>query len=79
MTKGRIVFATGTIDKKIRAFDASTGNLLWEYELPAAGSAPPSTYEIDGTQYIVVMATGGIFAGFRDHSDAIVAFKLREP
>ena len=78
VTKGGIVVATGTIDKKIRVFDASTGNQLWEYELPAAGSAPPTTYEIDGTQYIIVMATGGIFAGFRDHSDAIVAFKLKK-
>jgi quinoprotein glucose dehydrogenase len=79
VTKGGLVFATGTIDKKIRAFDAATGTQLWEYELPASGSAPPSTYEIDGTQYIVVIASGGIYAGFNDHSDTIVAFKLENP
>jgi quinoprotein glucose dehydrogenase len=76
VTGAGLVFATGTIDRKIRALDADTGTQLWEYELPAAGSAPPSTYEIDGTQYLVVVATGGIFAGFKDRSDTIMAFKL---
>jgi quinoprotein glucose dehydrogenase len=75
-TKGQLIFATGTVDKKIRAFDATSGKQLWDYDLPAAGSAPPSTYEIDGIQYLIVVATGGIFPGFQDHSDAIMAFKL---
>jgi quinoprotein glucose dehydrogenase len=75
-TKGGIVFATGTVDQKVRAFDADSGGQLWSYDLPAAGSAPPMTYEIDGVQYLVVVASGGIFAGFKDRSDTIVAFKL---
>ena len=78
VTKGGLVFATGTIDKKIRAYDSATGDQLWDYDLPAAGSAPPSTYEIGGTQYIVVVATGGWYAEFKGHSDTIIAFKLRE-
>jgi quinoprotein glucose dehydrogenase len=76
VTKGGVVFATGTIDQKVRAFDSKSGVQLWSYDLPAAGSAPPTTYELDGVQYLVVVASGGIFAGFKDHSDAIVAFKL---
>jgi quinoprotein glucose dehydrogenase len=76
VTKGGIVFATGTIDQKLRAYDSSSGDQLWEHDLPAAGSAPPATYEIDGIQYLVVVATGGIYAGFKDHSDTIMAFKL---
>ena len=75
-TKGGLIFATGTIDKKVRAYDAATGAQLWEYEMPAAGSAPPATYELNGTQYLLVVASGGIFAGFKDHADAIMAFKL---
>ena len=75
VTKGGLVFATGTIDKKVRAFDAKSGAQLWDYDLPAAGSAPPATYEVDGVQYLVVVATGGIFLGFT-HSDTIIAFKL---
>ena len=76
VTRGGLVFATGTIDQKVRAFNSSTGVQMWEYDLPAAGSAPPATYEIDGVQYLVVVATGGIFAGFKDHSDTILAFRL---
>lgn len=76
VTKGHVVFATGTVDKKVRAFDATSGKQLWDYDLPAAGSASPSTYEIDGTQYLLVVATGGIFPGFQVHSDTIMAFKL---
>jgi len=76
VTKGGLIFATGTIDKKIRALDSTSGTQLWDYDLPAPGSAPPSTYEIDGIQYLLVVATGGIYANFKDHSDAIIAFKL---
>ena len=79
VSRGGLVFATGTIDRKIRAFDAATGKQLWDYELPAAGSAPPSTYQVDGTQYVVVVATGGLFAGFKEHSDTVMAFKLASP
>jgi quinoprotein glucose dehydrogenase len=79
VTKGGLVFATGTIDKKIRAYDSATGKQLWDYDLPATGSAPPSTYEIGNTQYIVVVATGGWYAGFKGHSDTVIAFKLKEP
>jgi quinoprotein glucose dehydrogenase len=77
VTKGGLVFATGTIDQKVRAFDSSSGAQLWESDLPAAGTAPPATYEIDGVQYLVVVATGGIFAGFHGNADTIIAFKLR--
>ena len=42
------------------AFDALTGALLWETTLPAAGNATPSIYMIDGRQYVVIMAGGGL-------------------
>ncbi len=57
-TAGNLIFATGTIDKKIRAFNSTNGKELWSYKLPFSGSAPPSTYSIEGEQYIVVAATG---------------------
>lgn len=76
-TGSGLLFATGTVDRKIRAFTAATGEELWAYELPAAGTAPPATYEIDGTQYVAVVATGGIYAGYTERSDTIMAFKLK--
>ena len=77
-TKGGLVFATGTSDQKVRAYDSGSGAQLWEYDLPAAGTAPPSTYEINGIQYVVVVATGGIYQDFNNHSDTIMAFKLNK-
>ena len=59
VTAGGLVFIAGTSDKKIRAFDKVTGEVLWVHDLPAPGGATPSTYEIDGRQYVVIAATGG--------------------
>lgn len=75
-TAGGTIFATGTVDKKIRAFDSRTGEELWQHPLRAAGSAPPTTYEIDGRQYLAVMATGGTFHGFDDRASRLVVFAL---
>ena len=46
-------------DRKFRAFDKSTGELLWETTLPFSGNATPATYEVDGRQYVVIAAGGG--------------------
>ena len=39
---------------------SETGKELWSYKLPYIGSAPPTSYEVNGEQYIVIPATGGI-------------------
>ncbi|MEE2663383.1 MAG: PQQ-binding-like beta-propeller repeat protein, partial [Myxococcota bacterium] len=75
-TRGGLLFATGTVDRKLRAFDSATGEELWSFEPPAAGSAPPTTYQIDGRQYVVVVATGGQFHGFEHRASRIYAFAL---
>lgn len=60
VTAGGVVLIGATVyDRKFRAFDASTGKLLWETELPFAGLATPSTYMVDGRQYVVIAASGG--------------------
>ena len=74
-TASGLVFCSGTRDLKIRAFDASTGEELWEHELPFNASAAPSIYEANGEQYIVVPATGGGKLRL-PMGDAYVAFKL---
>ena len=59
VTAGGVVFIGATIyDRKFRAFDSRSGKLLWEAELPFAGVATPSTYMIDGRQYVVIAASG---------------------
>jgi quinoprotein glucose dehydrogenase len=60
VTAGGLVFIGATVyDRKFRAFDSRTGQLLWETKLPFAGMATPSTYFIDGKQYVVIAASGG--------------------
>jgi quinoprotein glucose dehydrogenase len=60
VTAGGLLFIGGTsFDKKFRAFDKSTGELLWETTLPFAGNATPATYEVNGRQYVVIAAGGG--------------------
>jgi quinoprotein glucose dehydrogenase len=60
VTAGGVVFIGATVyDRKFRAFDSRTGELLWETELPFAGVATPSTYMVEGRQYVVIAASGG--------------------
>ena len=82
-TLGGLVFVGGTMDKQFRAFDSDTGEELWSYELPFIGSAPPTSYEINNEQYIVVPASGGTtlkinYNNLVELGDAIVAFKLKK-
>ncbi len=60
VTAGGLVFIGATnFDKKFRAFDKTTGTLLWETTLPFAGNATPATYEVRGRQFVVIAAGGG--------------------
>ncbi|HEY6413586.1 MAG TPA: c-type cytochrome [Edaphobacter sp.] len=59
VTAGGLIFIAATnFDHKLRAFDKTTGKLLWETVLPFAGNATPATYEASGRQYIVIAAGG---------------------
>ena len=81
-TSGNLIFATGTLDKKIRAFDSENGKELWNYELPFTGSSPPTIYEYNGEQYILVTSTGSIslFSWYPDKislGNKVYAFKIK--
>ena len=73
-TDGGLVFIAASRDEKIRAFDKETGKILWEYELPAAGYATPSVYEVNGKQFVVI-ACGGGKSGTKS-GDSYLAFSL---
>jgi quinoprotein glucose dehydrogenase len=79
VTAGGLLFIGATnYDKKFRAFDKSTGELLWETKLPFSGNATPITYEISGRQYIVIAAGGG--KDLNSPSGGVyVAFALKSP
>lgn len=74
VTAGGLLFIAGTKDKKFRAYKKTTGALVWETTLPAAAFATPSTYAVDGRQYVVI-ACGGTKLG-AVKGESYVAFAL---
>ena len=75
VTKGGVVFIAGTMDEKFRAFDKTTGELLWQTKLPAAGYATPCTYRANGRQYVCI-AAGGAGKLKTPVGDSFVTFAL---
>ncbi len=75
VTAGGLIFIGSTRDEKFRAFDKATGTLLWEHKLEAGAYAAPSTYSINGRQYVVIAAGGGGKLATKT-GDAYVAFAL---
>lgn len=59
VTAGGLLFIAASADEKLRAFDKRTGEVVWETSLPAAGFSTPSTYSVDGRQFLVLAAGGG--------------------
>jgi quinoprotein glucose dehydrogenase len=74
ITASGLVFIAASLDERIRAFDLTTGKVLWQAKLPAGGQATPMTYSINGRQYVVI-ADGG----YKDSSprgDYVIAYAL---
>lgn len=61
-TAGGLVFSGGTPDRYFRAFDASTGELLWRQRTSSGVTGIPSTYSVDGVQYVAVQSGWGVDA-----------------
>ncbi|MGV3685808.1 MAG: PQQ-binding-like beta-propeller repeat protein [Daejeonella sp.] len=74
VTAGGVVFIAATRDEKFRAFNKTTGKLLFETDLPAAGYATPAVYSVDGKQYVVIACGGGRMK--TKSGDTYVAFSL---
>jgi quinoprotein glucose dehydrogenase len=76
VTAGGIVFIGATIDKRFRAFDAQTGERLWETELEASAHATPMTFMGRDSRQYVVVAAGGDGLLRSEPGRSIVAFAL---
>lgn len=57
-TAGNLVFQ-GTSDGRFMAYAADTGETLWESEVGGGLIAAPATFEVDGVQYLTIMAGWG--------------------
>jgi len=73
-TAGGLVFA-GEGNGWFRAYDAKSGSKLWQFQAGAGVNAPPSSFSIDGEQYIVVAAGGNVQLNYK-RGNNIIAFKL---
>jgi alcohol dehydrogenase (cytochrome c) len=64
-TGGGLVFNGGTNDRYFRAYDARTGEQLWQFRTNSGIIAPPSSFEVDGVQYISVVSGWGVDPQFQ--------------
>ncbi len=86
-TGGGLVFA-GNTNRRFRAFDAVSGDVLWETVLGGPVTGFPVSFAVDGEQYVAVTAGGGdllsgLFNRFgnlpaRSGSNMLYAFKLSD-
>ncbi len=62
-TGGGLLFIGTSSDRKFRAYDADTGQVLWSYDLAAATEGVPAVYSVGGKQYIAIAVGGnGLFS-----------------
>ena len=73
-TAGGLVFA-GEGNGWFRAYDARNGRVLWSFNAGAGVNAPPSSYTVNGKQYIVVAAGGNVQLDYK-RGNSIVAFTV---
>ena len=73
-TAGGVVFA-GEGNGLFKAYDSETGSVLWKFQAGAGVNAPPSSYTVNGKQYIVVAAGGNVQLNFK-RGNNIIAFAL---
>jgi alcohol dehydrogenase (cytochrome c) len=75
-TAGGLVF-TGEGNGQFKAYDAETGAALWKFQAGAGVNAPPSSYTVDGKQYVVVGAGGNVQLDYK-RGNNIIAFTIDE-
>jgi alcohol dehydrogenase (cytochrome c) len=59
-TGGGLVFSGGTNDRMFRAFEASSGKVLWEFPTNSGVIGQATSFMVDGTQYIAVQSGWGV-------------------
>ncbi|MDO6414702.1 glucose/quinate/shikimate family membrane-bound PQQ-dependent dehydrogenase [Sphingomonas sp. BIUV-7] len=74
-TAGGVTFLTATMDNYIRAFDVTSGKMLWQARLPAGGQSTPMSYAQGGKQYVVTAAGGHGSFGTK-LGDYVIAYAL---
>jgi quinoprotein glucose dehydrogenase len=77
VTAGGLAFMSSTLDYYLRAYDLTTGRVLWRARLPAGGQATPMTYwsAASNRQFVIAVAGGHGSLGTR-LGDNVIAYAL---
>jgi len=86
VTAGNLLFS-GEFNGNFGAFDATTGQKLWQYPMGAGVEASPVTYTVNGRQYVAVAAGGNAANGNnvlmnktgQNFGDSLVIFAVSQP
>ncbi len=77
LVTGGLIFIGATMDKRFRAFDLTTGEVVWKAKLPASAQSSPMTYRArpGGRQFVVINVGGhdGTKSSLGDH---VIAYAL---
>lgn len=65
----------GESDGNMAAYDIDNGNLLWSFQTGTGADAPVATYEVNGEQYVALLAGGSSFQ-LSKRGDSVWAFKI---
>ncbi|MET0213381.1 MAG: PQQ-binding-like beta-propeller repeat protein [Vicinamibacterales bacterium] len=74
-TAGGLVFI-GRGDGRLTALDSRNGARLWDFQTGAGVNAPPSVFEHQGQQYVVVLSAGNLFSN-APRGDSVWLFSLQ--
>jgi alcohol dehydrogenase (cytochrome c) len=74
VTAGGVLFH-GEPDGNVQAYDARTGDLLWQFQTGFGADGAIVSYMVDGEQYVAI-PTGGSALNASARGDAVWAFKL---
>lgn len=74
VSQNGLLFIGATKDGYFRVYDKRSGELLWQYLLPAPAFATPAAYQVNGRQFIAI-ACGGEKLGTQK-GNKIIAFSI---
>jgi quinoprotein glucose dehydrogenase len=74
-TAGGVIFIGGSMDARVRALDAATGEELWSDIVEAPAVANPAVFTHEGVDYVVFVAGGNPILK-EQVSDQVVAYRL---
>ena len=76
ITRGGVIFISGTEDKKIRAYNIKDGKEIWSDTLPFVSYGRLSFAKFQGSHYLLVLCTGGDKFENSKSGDSLVVYKL---